>query len=97
MARSPRRPALPRLPLHTLVCVTWDDAAFDVDKAEEVLPLQTVGWLTRCDRVAVVVAGEANVPRTYFRAYTTIPRGMVRRIVPLADTVADTVADTGER
>lgn len=90
MAAKRAKVVLPAL--HTLVAVTWDDAAFDIDKAEEVLPLVTVGWLIRADRVAVIVAGEANLPLTFFRSYTTVPRGMVRSIVALEHTGAPTGA-----
>lgn len=68
------------LPEHAPVAVTWLDAAFDLDKEAELMPMTTMGYLIRQDDDVLVIASEADLPAKYFRAFTTIPAGWVQHV-----------------
>lgn len=81
MPRKPRKkpavePAAP-LALHSLVCVRWLDASFELDHEPDLMTLDTVGWLIKQDSSKIIVAGEADAARRYFRGYTCIPAGWI--------------------
>lgn len=69
-----------RLPLHSLLAVTWEDAAFDLDKDPGILLMTTVGYLVRQNSQLLTLAGEAGGEMDYFRSYTAIPASLIRSI-----------------
>lgn len=69
---------------HSLVVVRWLDANFDLDKEQECTPMLTVGYVIRHTAQTLCVASEASEQMDYFRAYTSIPTGMVLSVSPLA-------------
>ena len=69
-----------KLPQHSLVAVTWEDASFDLDKDPGTLQMVTVGYLIRQTAALCVVAGEAGTNMDYFRSYTAIPASIIRSI-----------------
>ena len=88
---SPRKPLKPaaspsgsKLPLHTLLAVTWEDAAFDLDKDPGTLLMTTVGYLIKNTASMIVLAGEAGPGMDYFRSYTAIPTSIIRKTQVLA-------------
>ena len=79
-ARSAATRATERIPQHSLVAITWEDAAFELDKDPGTLQMVTVGYLIRQTQAITVVAGEASPALDYFRAYTAIPASIIRSI-----------------
>jgi hypothetical protein len=83
MPRRLAKPAEPP-PLHSLLRVTWLDAAFDLDSEPSLLLMETVGYLIRHTPESILIAGESSQQRNYFRSYTIIPTGMLQSIELLA-------------
>ena len=84
--KARREAPQPALPQHTLVEVTWLDATFDLDKEVDACILRTLGFLIVYTPEKIVIASEGNLGDRYFRAFTTIPAGMilaVRRLLPV--------------
>ena len=77
---SARSAGAERLPQHSLVAITWEDAAFDLDKDPGTLQMVTVGYLIRQTQVVTVIASEAGPNMDYFRSYTAIPASIIRSI-----------------
>lgn len=83
MAKRPAKAAAASPALHSLVEILWMDACFDLDRALEPMLMKTVGYLIRQTPEFTVVAGESSSKMDYFRAYTTIPAGMIQAISSL--------------
>lgn len=69
-----------KLQPHALLQITWEDAAFDLDKDPGTLQMVTVGYLIRQTQQVTVLAGEAGASMDYFRSYTAIPSSLIRSI-----------------
>lgn len=65
---------------HSLLEITWEDATFDLDREPTTDVMVTVGWLIKQTKHSITLAGECNAKLDYFRAYTCIPQGMIRRL-----------------
>lgn len=67
-----------------LASVRWLDAAFDLDKEAGPCEMVTVGWVIKHNGQQITLAGEKSAASDYFRAYTSIPAGMILEISTLA-------------
>src|SRR5690606_40663112 len=69
--RSSPAPSEQFYPKGTLVCVTWLDAAFDLNEEQPLYSLRTYGEVIRHNSELICLASEGD--GTYYRAFTTIP------------------------
>lgn len=78
--RASAQPSASQVPLRASpIEAIWRDASFEMDAEAPatVHLLSTLGWIMRDDEDALVVAGEADAKRAFFRSFTCIPRECV--------------------